>query len=305
MQLQPWIENRFRLISWWDMLKFSASDNMAIGSILESMEDNLKRFKTGKNEREGRLFLAKGAKLISEHIANLGLGTLAKSALRLSEEMPSISEEVIRSRVDELRLAAQDELRNHLFFWVPPGSAKFYDSSAALFNEKSSTAFPDSIVEIRDAGNCIAFDQGTAAVFHLMRAVEHVIKATWKTLGLPEPKKYDSWGELLKPMDEQLTKPVKSPVSIWSSNIQFFSELVMDLRAVKRGCRDGTMHVESTYDTKGAITIFDSTITLIALAAVHLDQDGKFYPSAFSAPQPFPAASDTPLRGDQVPPSAR
>ena len=253
--LQPWIDNPCRLISWYDMQRFSAHLYVKVGAFLTQIGDtvdNLKEHPAAKEEFVAELVDL--AKIVREQLSEIGCDLSAQAMQRYEENLPRLSAECINSRASELRSCIADEMRSHAFFWMPPDRAKHYN----LFEVRDSgdkADFPSARMEIFEASNCIAFDMGTAAVFHLMRAVEHVIKATWKTLGLPPPKKHESWGELLKPMDDQLQKPPKNPNPLWSANSQFFSELVMDLRAVKRGCRDGTMHVESAYDTKEATSI--------------------------------------------------
>lgn len=138
--------------------------------------------------------------------------------------------------------------------------------------------FPLAVSEIKDAAECLSFERYTACVFHLMRAVEVVLKATWKTLGLNSPSLADNWGSLLKPIDEQLKVPVVNPNPVWQANMLFFSELVHDIRAAKRRYRDSTMHVESTYTAEDAKGILDAVVTMLRHAANRLDQEGNVFP---------------------------
>ena len=138
--------------------------------------------------------------------------------------------------------------------------------------------FAKCVYELEESARCILYERGTASVFHSMRAIEVVLKATWKTLGLTPFKLADSWGNLLTPLEEQLARPPKNPHPVWQANLSFFSEVVHDIRAVKRPYRDTTMHVESTYGLPDARAIFNASKTLIRHAAKQLDQDGNFLP---------------------------
>jgi hypothetical protein len=70
-----------------------------------------------------------------------------------------------------------------------------YDIATLI--DAAEVIFPPGLVEkiseikydLREAGKCIAFDLGTAAGFHLMRALETVIKAYWNAVmeGAPLP----------------------------------------------------------------------------------------------------------------------
>jgi HEPN domain-containing protein len=138
--------------------------------------------------------------------------------------------------------------------------------------------FPTAVSEMDEAERCLLFDRSAACVFHVMRAVEVALKAAWHTLGLHPPKLADSWGQLLKPIDEQLAVPPKNPNLDWQANLPFFSELVFDIRAAKRRYRDTTMHVESTYTTEEAKAVLSAVVTMIRHAAKRLDQDGNLLP---------------------------
>lgn len=160
-----------------------------------------------------------------------------------------------------------DECNTKILEGYPPHSSHLQDR------------FPRALREIEEASKCILYERGTACVFHVMRAVEVVLKATWKTLGLSPPKLSDSWGALLQPLDQQL-QPLLAPSArnpTWQSNLSFFSEVVADVRATKRCYRDTTMHVESTYTLEEARAIFNAVKTLVSDAAKHLDQDGNVY----------------------------
>jgi hypothetical protein len=138
--------------------------------------------------------------------------------------------------------------------------------------------FPQAVAELEEAAKCVLYERGTACVFHSMRAVEVVLKASWKILGLPAPQKADSWGNLFKPIDDQLAANPKNAHPLWQANRQFLAELVADVRAAKQAYRDPTMHVESNYTLAEARAIFNATKTLIGHAAKQLDQDGNFLP---------------------------
>lgn len=146
------------------------------------------------------------------------------------------------------------------------------DKLADLVSDK----FPQAVAELKEAEWCLFYERGTACVFHSMRAVEVVLKSCYKTLREELPSLSDSWGNLLKPIDRQLLKPPVNPVAVWQENIDFFSEVVFDIRASKRAYRDSTMHVESVYTPDDAKAILSAVMTLVRHASSHLDQDGNF-----------------------------
>ncbi len=68
---------------------------------------------------------------------------------------------------------ARKELRGRLFFYVESERAKFWPmGEVPLFGKLVEASFPSAIFDIRSAGTCLATGHSTAAVFHLMRAME-------------------------------------------------------------------------------------------------------------------------------------
>src|SRR5208282_2687692 len=62
------------------------------------------------------------------------------------------------------------------FIYIPSAKTKFFEP-LELFGNKVYQNFKSARTEIKDAGNCLAADLNTAAVFHLMRASEFGLRA--------------------------------------------------------------------------------------------------------------------------------
>jgi hypothetical protein len=75
-----------------------------------------------------------------------------------------------------------NEIRDHIFLRVPDFRRACIDNEQ-LFGQAVYEAFPSARADIRDAGNCLAADCNTAAVFHMMRAVEWGLRALCVDLG--------------------------------------------------------------------------------------------------------------------------
>lgn len=78
-----------------------------------------------------------------------------------------------------------------------------------LFPPELPGKVPESLPEIREAGKCIAFEMGTAAGFHIMRATELVLRRYYDVVmeGDNRPKN-DNLGGYLRAMEE---KPAGDP----------------------------------------------------------------------------------------------
>lgn len=146
-------------------------------------------------------------------------------------------------------------------------------------NPLVQTRFATAIAELREAENCLLFDSGTACVFHSMRAIEVVVRAVWKTLGIPAPKLFNSWGELIGPMEKELAKKPQDRIPAWNTDAALFHKLTLDLRAIQKSWRDSTMHIQSSYGEKEALKILTFSAGALEDAARRLDQDGTIHPA--------------------------
>ncbi|HEV7673877.1 MAG TPA: hypothetical protein VGQ12_05040 [Candidatus Angelobacter sp.] len=72
-----------------------------------------------------------------------------------------------------------------------------------LFPSELPQKVPECLAEIREAGKCIAFEMGTAAGFHIMRATELVLRRYYDvaTIGAPRPAN-NNIGGYLKEMED-------------------------------------------------------------------------------------------------------
>jgi hypothetical protein len=150
----------------------------------------------------------------------------------------------------------------------------FYDfvNNDVLFGEQVKKSFPDASSDIRDAGNCIATDLGTAAVFHLMRAVEWGLRALCANLGILRVRKtnkpgkrkfipieYSQWERMLDAVYDSVDKKIDKlgPGKKKQDLQEFYYPLLRDLKGFKDAWRNHVMHSRAEYSTKTAIDIFE------------------------------------------------
>ncbi len=85
------------------------------------------------------------------------------------------------TEIDGLLGSIIDELKDRKFTFIPLLKTDYFEHDA-LFGQEVKVAFPSAQQDIKEAGNCLASDSNTAAVFHLMRTVEHGLRAIAKIL---------------------------------------------------------------------------------------------------------------------------
>ena len=223
----------------------------------------------------------------------------AQAAIRFASEIPDkfgiTPPTDLKPRATELQSMIFDEMNGQLFLWVPHERARFYeypadvkkwDDTERAIEGPIAGRFRTASNEIYSARRCYALGQWTPCIFHLMRACEVGIKALYKTLNRPAPKLSDSWGNMLKPMDEQLQKNSVERDGEWAKHPDFFDHATNDIRAIKRAWRDATMHVEANYDESGARKALDAVTSFFIHLAEKLDQDGKVHERPLVYPKP-------------------
>lgn len=158
------------------------------------------------------------------------------------------------------------------FFRVDIGHAWLIDNPKA-FGEEVSTKFPNAVPDIVGAANCLAADCNTAAVFHLMRAVEWGLRALAVNLGLRRlktrrkpgapvkltPLSHAQWEEIMNQLhprvDAKLNKLRPGPVK--QALQEFYVPLLQDVRGFRDGFRIHTMHSRREYTASQAVDQFN------------------------------------------------
>jgi hypothetical protein len=91
------------------------------------------------------------------------------------ESGDKFTRDVLKTELKNIRQDLVLRLMKLKFAYIPAPNDKYFEQPK-LFGELVYDKFPSAIEEIKDAGNCLAADLGTAAVFHLMRVAEKGIK---------------------------------------------------------------------------------------------------------------------------------
>jgi hypothetical protein len=80
-----------------------------------------------------------------------------------------------------------------------------------IFPQELASKVPEAIPDIREAGKCIAFELGTAAGFHIMRATELVLRRYYDcvTNGAPRPQT-GNIGDYLRELDNRNVGELKA-----------------------------------------------------------------------------------------------
>jgi hypothetical protein len=266
-----WQEKPNRLVSLWDLMQpFQAHLFSHLSFVLGQMYQLTQTADADNGPSLGSVVAMKAAaKDVMQSCSYLGM-KLSVIQLQEAETIldKAVADAIISSEARGWSFAnrsifdaakrLKDDLSQTMLYAVQPDAAKYF--GPAPFGDTVASAFKSSLRDIGDAGKCLAFGQGTACVFHLMRVMEVGLRSLGKSLNNPDldPKRNPSWEAILKKCDDELAKPLKDRSSEWKADDLFNSKAIANLRAVKNAWRNPTMHVEINYEPDEAEDVFNA-----------------------------------------------
>jgi hypothetical protein len=132
-------------------------------------------------------------------------------------------------------------------------------------------AFPSAGPDIIEAGNCLAAECHTAAVFHLMRVVEWGLRALAASLGVRRirtskkpgnnkytPISYTEWERILDGLqtavDAKITKMKRGKAK--QDLQEFYYPALQDIRGIRDAWRNHVMHTRAEYGLEDVMAVF-------------------------------------------------
>lgn len=255
------------LWSLWDMLHFNAPRFFYVTTLLSSVETAISLLKFAGDGLQAAYTWSTIADDIESLISLLQEMGIQHSAQELSRardalrrhfnEKPEAPEQIIAA----FRRRLHDELRARQFLCLEPSMLPFYNLGGEPFGHDVAQKFPNVSEDVESAGKCLALDQPTACVFHLMRAMEAAVQALSASLQIPNPDRV--WGKLLSDIHKKIELMPKGPSrDAWSA-------AHANLYHVKQAWRNNTMHPKQTYTLTQAKEVFETTKTfMIHLASL-------------------------------------
>ena len=172
------------------------------------------------------------------------------------------------------------------FLRVPVSLRRYVDNDT-LFGSSVATAFPSANMDLRAAGNCLAADCNTAAVFHLMRAVEWALRALGTHLGFRQlraqkksgkrkyvPISHLEWEKVIDQLQLRVDRRVEKmrPGKRKQGIQQFYYPLLQEIRAIRDAWRNHVMHSRSEYSGADALAIMGHVERLMVTLATRVSE---------------------------------
>jgi hypothetical protein len=197
-----------------------------------------------------------------------------------------------RARVDSSYIAAEllnaydailEAAVKHRFLRVRMARAVCIDNSN-LMGPKVIATFQNAKADIIEAGNCLAADCDTAAVFHLMRIVEWGLRAFCVHLGFKQlrivkksgkvkcvPVDYLEWEKILDGLQSRVDQRIERmrPGMAKQSAQEFYYPALQDIRGIRDAWRNHTMHNRREFSGPDADAIFAHVNRLMNNLAPH------------------------------------
>ena len=176
-----------------------------------------------------------------------------KASLIVLNERGSASAMDHSSIATELRNIIESiyhEAESRKFLWVPISATSYVDQDA-LFGETVAVSFPSAQTDIREAGNCIAADCNTVAVFHLMCVAEYGLRAlAWdRRIKLPKGGLIElaTWESVIRELEKSEDKIRNCPKTLArEAQYTFYHGAMMQYRRFKNTFRNRVAHTRGT-----------------------------------------------------------
>lgn len=168
------------------------------------------------------------------------------------------------------------DLRKREFLEVLPKLERFVNNNS-LFGEAVSKGFPSAASDIKEAGNCLAADCPTAAVFHLMRVAEYGLRALAydRRIKLDKNKPIDlaGWEDLLRRLEDAEDAIRHFPrTGAREAQFEFFHGANMEVKRFKNKFRNRLMHSRESYDKSEAMSAFNHVKAFMEILATRVSE---------------------------------
>lgn len=186
---------------------------------------------------------------------------------------------VVAKELDYVEYEVESELSSHVFWRIAKERGQ-YAEGERLFGKPVHKTFPSARQEIIDAGNCLAAELHTAAVFHLMRVSEHGLRYLAKRLrvkikshGHLCPIDYSEWGQATAALSAKLTEARKIPTGKKRiTQLELYADASDHCVYMKDIWRNSAAHTRKPYKASEALGVYERVRDFMHFLASALGQ---------------------------------
>jgi hypothetical protein len=159
------------------------------------------------------------------------------------------------AELEHLKTAIDKDVKRYRYVQVMPDRFE-YLSPMTVLGDKVYAAFPDARGDITDAGNCLALELHTAAVFHLIRVAEHGLRALaakvgakLKDKGKKQPVEFADWSKVLTGINNRIAAArIKLPKGPKLNALLLFYSEAADHCLYRKELRNEISHTRTVYN---------------------------------------------------------
>lgn len=167
-----------------------------------------------------------------------------------------------------LRGRLNDEMPLYMYYALEPDKEHFA-KGAELFGQYVDQQFRSTSFDIEEGGKCLAFDRGTACIFHLMRVLEVGLYTLADALGVQDIE--PNWHNAIEQIEKKV-RGLPQKTTQQKDDLAFYSEAATYLFNVKEPWRNRTAHAGHTYTVEKAEQVFESVRGFMQVLATRLTE---------------------------------
>lgn len=152
------------------------------------------------------------------------------------------------------------ELSEPRFLMISKDRQSLYQQQETAFGQKVIDRFPETTFDIGAAARCLALDEWTAAVFHLMRVLELGLRSIAAMVGIPSSANVDlqNWQNIIEQVEKKIRDIEQQQRSFEKVEaLRFYSEAAAQFRYFKDAWRNHVSHARAKYDEQEAFNVWN------------------------------------------------
>jgi hypothetical protein len=175
----------------------------------------------------------------------------------------ALSTETMVRELEGIKTSLHLALQKAKFAYLPSPDDQYFENDK-LFGEKVFSEFQDARVDLKHAGNCLAFGLYTACIFHLMRVAEHGLRglATRLHVKVLDKRKaqkieYATWQKLIDAVHLKITEARKLHLGPKKeARLSLFSDAGDHCTFMKDLWRNDISHARKPYTREEALAAY-------------------------------------------------
>jgi hypothetical protein len=163
-------------------------------------------------------------------------------------------------RIQELSENIASELVCKVFLMVSEENADFYRQPEPPFGPEVAERFAEANYDIAAGSRCLALDEWTASVFHMMRVLEKGLHWLAAEIGveMKPTVELSNWKNVIGNVEKQIRDFEQAPRSkTKSQKNQFYCELATNFYYFKEAWRNHVSHSRAIYDERQAKEVWN------------------------------------------------